>query len=391
MPDDLSKPEYSTAMRTRAVTLLDIALHCGVAKSTVSLALRHDARVAPETTEKILAAASDMGYDPFYYDSARRLSHIRTGQGALNQIIALFFPPHFQQQGFFSELFMGVMDGLMTEGFGLLAFDSRQFKEPNTDAAIWMPFARGYVDGAIFSHGIQWGEELCARLQHQAGFAGRPVVGLLNTLPGAMSVLANNEAGAYASTSHLLQLGHHHLLLCVFPEKDETSHPRLNAIRRALEERGLDPDVHLHLYPINYLPSWVNPATAPKHLMALRHAKRADQVTQDFIGYLRAHPEITAVLGINDACALHVWQAAHLAGLRVPEDLSIVGFDDTDGMANDAGENLLTTVRVPLRAIGQRAAQQIVQQLTGKKRGAKDSILPVELIVRRSTAAAITR
>ena len=180
-----------------------------------------------------------------------------------------------------------------------------------------MPFARGYVDGAIFSRGILWGEELCTRLQHQAGFAGRPVVSILNRMPGATSVLADDAAGTYAAVRHLLHLGHRHLLLCIFEDADESSYPRISITRRALEDSGLDPEQYLHMYEVSNYPSWVNPATAPQHLTALRHAKRADAVTQDFIKHLHAHPEITAIIGINDACALHAWQAAHLAGLKV--------------------------------------------------------------------------
>ena len=102
--------------------------------------------------------------------------------------------------------------------------------------------------------------------------------------------------------------------------------------------------------------------------------------------YLREHPEITAVLAMNDASALRAWALLEREGIRVPRDVSIVGFDDTDPKLDADGRNLLTTVRLPLEELGREAARQLVGAITGRTKREEPVILPTELVVRGSTA-----
>jgi DNA-binding LacI/PurR family transcriptional regulator len=100
---------------------------------------------------------------------------------------------------------------------------------------------------------------------------------------------------------------------------------------------------------------------------------------------MRAHPEVTAILGWNDGVALHAWYTLEAAGWRIPGEISLIGFDDAAAMPGPDGRNLLTTVRVPLREIGEEAARLITARVTGALPTDEHRTLPTELILRGST------
>lgn len=103
------------------VTLQDIAEHCQVNKVTVSRALRGDRRyVSAKTTERILAMAKELGYDPLRHHAARSLRLQGVGQRALSQLVAVFFPVDFQSRPYFLALFQGLLDTLQQRQYGLV-------------------------------------------------------------------------------------------------------------------------------------------------------------------------------------------------------------------------------------------------------------------------------
>ncbi|HEY3415542.1 MAG TPA: LacI family DNA-binding transcriptional regulator, partial [Armatimonadota bacterium] len=191
-----------------AVTLQDIADHCGVHKMTVSRALRGEPNIRQEKLERILAAAAALGYDPARHHAARRLAMQKHGQKMVNQVLALVFPALFPHNPYFSRILDGIIDVLTPRGYALLTIctleqDGRgkKFKLPSI-------FHRGDVDGIItFGHpaGLQ---ELARQLRVMTGGGRFPVVNLMQPLPGSSAVLADDRGGAYAAANHLLDLGH---------------------------------------------------------------------------------------------------------------------------------------------------------------------------------------
>jgi LacI family transcriptional regulator len=101
---------------------------------------------------------------------------------------------------------------------------------------------------------------------------------------------------------------------------------------------------------------------------------------------LRQHQEITAIITQSDNLALVVHHILTQHHLRVPEDISLIGFDDTTPICDNQFRNILTTVRVPLQQLGQAAAQLMIDQLTSSSKKVVRKALPTKLIIRNTTA-----
>jgi LacI family transcriptional regulator len=399
----LPPPDLLAALPTPAtgagVTLQQIADHCGVSKCTVSLALNGSPRISAATATRVRVTAATLGYNPDLHAGARRLAMRKQGKAPINRIVALFFPtPPTIGDSYFSQEFNGVMAGLLEEKFGLLALDSPSFAVAPAGDALWSAFTRGDVDGVIISHGTDK-DTLCERVRANPGFSDRPIVHLISPTTKAqdLSVHADDTAGGYLATQHLLALGHRHVLQFVFPihsglEQPEHILRRQAGASRALADAGLAPDTHLYLYPLPVPQKWHDPALAPRYLASLTaNTTPADPASHAFLAYLAAHPHITAIQGLNDATALRVWQILVQAGYRVPEDYSLIGYDDTDPMLDATGQNCLTSIRIPLQAIGREAARIIVRAISDSSSTPPAVTLPVDLMDRASTGQAPSR
>lgn len=368
--------------RPSNISIKDIARHCQVSTSTVSLALRHDSRVSPAMTERILTAAGQLGYRP--NATARRLVMTRYYDTVINRLAAISLPLGFYGMRFFSDLFTGVLQEFDARGFALLTLTHLGIDAPIEEQTIaFRNLVRHEVDGLIvFSPSTR--QDHLTELRAHHSFGDRVIVSLLGALPGCSSVSVDDEMGAYLSMHHLIALGHQHVLCFIHPSDDPHTLARKAGWRRALREAGYCPDECLHYRTL--LPEWGKPRAFTLFHADTPVSVNEQRVNQIFLEDLQAHPQITAICAVNDACAGHAWQALLHAGLRVPQDYSIIGFDDTDAVYNELGENVLTTLRVPLTEIGQQAASLLVRRVKGELVADTDIILPVELIIRNSTA-----
>jgi len=281
---------------------------------------------------------------------------------------------------YYNRLFWGVLHGLVAEGYAMLVNKLPCAKgQPGPDLT---PLVRqGDIDGIIVPENPAADAQVAA-LRQRAGRA-LPLVSLIWPGEDCSSVVADDEAGMYAATRHLLDLGHRELLYLAQAYSNALSRWRMAGIGRALAEAGLSPDRCLHTMPV--FPYWYSPPSDAR-------AHRAeDGGEHPLVRWLRAHPAVTAVLGWNDSAALHAWYTLEGAGWRIPADISIIGFDDTTPMPGPAGENLLTSVRVPLRDIGAEAARLIVRRIHGDLTDDECRTLPTTLEVRASTAPARAR
>jgi LacI family transcriptional regulator len=104
---------------------------------------------------------------------------------------------------------------------------------------------------------------------------------------------------------------------------------------------------------------------------------------------LKTTPQITSILAPNDPAAVVIRHILQVGGYRVPDDISLVGFDDTDPLWDSTGQNMLTTVRLPLHQLGRRAAKLIIEQATTSENNVEKIVLPVELVVRGSTGEVV--
>jgi DNA-binding LacI/PurR family transcriptional regulator len=137
----------------------------------------------------------------------------------------------------------------------------------------------------------------------------------------------------------------------------------------ACRQHGLNPDRHLHAHLNPHAQDWT-------HNLGV----------SELLAFLHAHPHITAILARHDLEAIKLIRGLSAAGIGVPEQISIVGFDDTDSYVGSGNANILTSVRLPVFEIGKQAAHLIVQQVAEHAVTEEHRIVPVEFIVRGTTA-----
>jgi LacI family transcriptional regulator len=357
-----------TRNRTRAVTLQDIADRCGISKIAVSYALRHDRRnVSQATMERVIAMAQEMGYNPALNHAARRLNSNRTGQRVLNYIVALFFPMHLLGFEYFGQMFKGLQRPVKRERYALLTnlgIDAKGW-EDEIDIPLPLAFPRGDVDGIIIRSQQGSARELLKRLRAEMPNPV-PVVTLNEPTPGCSAVLANDFEGGYAAATHLLGLGHRHIACFKLEERNYPHTQRFKGYLQAYAEHNLDPAIYLH--PIE--------CDTDDH----------SEVSQQVLALLEACPEITAILSVHDCVATLLYRLLHQRGMRIPQDISLVGFDDAEPFTDASGTSLLTTVYAPLEEIGEKASELLIRRITGEAKRDETIVLPTKLMVRATTA-----
>jgi len=374
----------------KPVTLHTIARRCRVAKSTVSLALRGDPRVQPRTAKRIRAVAAKLGYNPAQHESARRLALRKYGGRALSKVVGFLCPEQGYTFPFYSRLLQGALEGFSPAGFNVVAgtFLRRPSGEIEPPTSLEHLLSRGDLDALIYYSDELTFKPILSRARRNPGFQDRPVLSLLFPASGCSCVLADEEDGGFRAAAHLLDLGHRHLLQFgtqYSAKEGPLSAARWGGVRRALASRQLDPDRHLLFLAATR--KWVDPIALPHALREIETSRAAESENgAALLEYLREHREITAILAQNDSIALHVWHALYQAGLHVPADLSLTGFDDTDPMLDEGGRNLLTTVRIPLLDAGREAAQLVTRRVTGELEHDQTVRLPTEFVARASTA-----
>ena len=211
------------------------------------------------------------------------------------------------------------------------------------------------VDGMI-GHGVP--PELRATM---------PFVSLMQGPPGANSILAEEEAGIRQATEYLLSLGHRKIGFLV-NEISEPAQRRVASYRATLAAAGIQPRPEWQ----SLLWDWGPMEESGRRGMAQWLAE----------GFLTLG--ITALLVQNDRAAMGAMQTLLEAGIRIPEDISIVGFDGTDEC--DIVFPRLTSVKVPLESIGERAVELLLRQIRKPNVEPETVLYPVELRVRASTA-----
>jgi LacI family transcriptional regulator, repressor for deo operon, udp, cdd, tsx, nupC, and nupG len=324
-----------------------VAARAGVSVATVSRALRGLPNVAPSTRERVLDAAEALHYvaDP----SASRLASGRS------LTVGLVVP--MLGQWYYMRALSGVEGVLVAAGYDLLPFTT---SGPGGAARFVqeLPF-RKRVDGLVVIDALLRSEHL----DRVVGQSSEVVtVGVVS--PSASSVRIENVAAARLAVNHLTGLGHRRIAVIGGLDDDPLEFPvpveRLRGYRQALVAAELATDPELEV-PGNF--SLEGGAEAMQRLLHL------------------AEPP-SAVFALSDEMAIGAMKVARDAGLRVPQDVSIVGFDDHD-VAAYLG---LTTVRQDVQRLGERAAELLVGHLTGEVTEVVHEVAPTRLVVRGTTA-----
>jgi LacI family transcriptional regulator len=337
--------------RAVAVTSKDIARRLQISQSTVSRALRGDPRVAPQTKARVLEAARQMSYTPNL--AARTLITRKTGTVAVvvNDITNPFYPE--------------LLDILHNE-FALVGYRTVLFNE-RTDASTEQHLAH-LINGSA-ADGIAYvSATLGSPLPARPG--GFPMV-LVNRYVDDVDVdtiVSDNHHGGRLVAAAMVELGHRAIALIAGPENATTSRDRERGFRAELEASGGEFDESL---------------------------RRVGQFShhsgyQWCLDLLASERRPTAIFAANDVIAFGALDAARRVGVRVPEELSIVGFDDID-MAGWEGFSL-TTVRQPLAEMGAAAAHLLIERIeSGDAVPPRRRVFPVGLVRRDTLAAATAR
>lgn len=330
-----------------SVTIRDVARIAGVSTATVSRVLNNSPVVRPETREKVLAVIADTGYRPNL--TARRLSIGRTHS------IGIVLP--FLTLPSFVERLRGVQSVLADTEYDLVLVTAETPEK--IEDCINNLLSQTGVDGIIIVS-ITPTDQQVDQIEQQR----MPVVLVDATQSRLNRVVVDDISGGYQATRYLIDLGHRRIAFL----SDYLDNPfnfvsmsyRCDGYRQALEEAG-----------IPFRPDYQSEGE-----LGGREAYEKAKTL------LNLPDRPTSVFAASDTHAAGVLKAAHDLGIRVPEDLSVVGYDDI----RDAEYLNLTTIRQHLFEMGVKGAQMLMTALNSPPENPLKIMLPVELIVRGTTA-----
>lgn len=346
--------------RSKAATLADVAREAGVSQVAVSAVLngaKTSARTSAETRARVIAAAERLRYHP----NATARALVRGRANAVG-IVVSGLDLGAETNIYFLEVFVGVIAGATQAGQTTCVFTLRDWGE----AQFRIPaLCDGRIDGMIL---------LAPRLGSDASDwlpASTPFVSVHanHAIDGVVNVESDDEAGAFAMVSHMLALGHRRILHVGGPIDAAGADRRIEGYLRAHAAAGVKP-----------LPGHV--------LRSAFTTEGGREALQDWLRRRRGDPLPQAVFGANDAIALGCVEALAAQGLRVPADVSVVGFDDSL-LARAAR---IATVRQPLHEIGCRAVEVLVERIEALQdkrgwQGPRNIVLPSTVVPRPTLAA----
>ena len=329
-----------------SVSIYDIAKKAGVSPSTVSRALEDHPRIGATTRKRIQELAREMDYVPSTV--AKSLSANKTW--TIGMVLATISDP------FMGRVVEGVEQAAIEAGFNVFISTSQNDRQREI-AAIKM-LQKRRVDGIIViaSH----------LLDQYPGFFVRskvPIVIINEQKPGETMhfVTVDDVHAAQSAVEHLLALGHCRIGYVSVTNRPKSNQYRLKGYQDALEAAGIASD----------------PALIFTSHTIEDHAKRGEASLEPLLD-----AGATAVFCYNDTAAMSLLAACYKRGVSVPDNLSVIGFDDIDMAAYTIPP--LTTIRQPRFELGQRSMRMMLALLSGQL--PENQIVPGELVVRQTTA-----
>ncbi len=331
-----------------SISLKQLAAHLGLSTTTLSLVLnkRPSADSIPEETKnRIFLAAKELNYRPNYLARSLRAQRTHT--------LGVLVPE--LSDGYSAMVLNGVESVLTSQGFFYLTASHLH----RSDLLERLP-------GVLVERQVEGMIAVDTPIRFEPSL---PVVNVSghDDIAGVTNVVLNHKHAASLGIGHLFELGHRRIALLKGQEFSSDTEERFDTIMAAARERNVPIDAKLIQQLEGELPSPEIGYGATRKLIA-------------------AGEKFTALFAFNDVSAIGAIRALEETGLRVPEDVSVLGFDDIYGAAfhNPA----LTTIRQPLFEMGRLAAKIVLEELAGERGGDSASVLNVEptLIVRNSTA-----
>lgn len=335
-----------------AATIKDVASKANVSIATVSLVIHDNSRISQATKKKVLKVIKQLDYHPS--KSARDLVSQQTGN-----IGFILTDDHFlRTEPFYTRIFLGTEFEARDRGFYILltTVDSNFGEEDSLPRFI----LDRSVDGVIIAGKVP--SNLIDRITSKYNF---PIV-FVDYVPNNNDhpvVLIDNIQGGILATNHLIQYGHKNIAFIGGDIQHPSISERLMGYTKALESAGLKINDKL-VHTTSPYPDRQNGYDAVKSLF-------------------KKNKNITAIFACNDAMAIGAMHFLKDHGYKIPDDVSIIGFDDVE--VDLLLDPPLTTVRVPKIDLGVEALRLMLDVLKNKGRKHKKVLVPVELIVREST------
>ncbi|GAB5077148.1 LacI family DNA-binding transcriptional regulator [Arthrobacter sp. AD-310] len=346
-------------MSNKSIGIKDVARAAGVSVTTVSHVLNDVAyaRVSPETKEKVRAVAEELGYGPNRLAQALRTQ--RTGMiGLVSEDIAT--TPHA------GRIILGADEAARDRGYNLMIINTSAAASLDSRTADVGALLERRVDGILYATMYHRSVELPANLDSVPSV----LVDSVSTGGNITAVVPDEEGGARTAVSALLKAGHTRIGFLNNTDDVPATRLRLKGFRAALAEAGLDGGAA----PVESAPSEVQDGYEAARRI-LGGTGRADRPS--------------ALFCYNDRMAMGAYRAAAELGLRIPEDLSVVGFDDQQLIAANLHPGL-TTVALPHYEMGAWAARQLIDAIEGKadlaRMARQPTLLDCPLVPRDSVA-----
>ena len=338
--------------------IADVARAAGVSKTAVSFAFNNPARLSTETASRIREVADNLGYRP--HPVARLLTQRRTmSLGILTpQALAVIF-----SNPFFALFLEGVAQASDELGYELHVISPR-------NGSLAAAVGRATVDGVLIVGLSHDHPEV-----NQVRGAGLPMVLVDSDLPEHSSIVVDDEGGARAAAEHVLALGHRAILVVAVERADPGSaEGGPVSVAQGVAER------RLRGYRAEIMAAGVE--LGPEDIVAGRASIDGGEAA--FLRAWSAGARPTAVLAMSDAMAIGAMRAARQLGIRVPDDLSVVGFDDIDLAA--LVDPALTTVHQPVRQKGVDAVRLLLAEMDTRTASQPEHVrLDTRLVIRGST------
>ena len=331
---------------TMPTTINAIAKRLNISKSTVSKALNGRADVSAETRTLVMQTVAEMDYQPSA--AARQLSLGRTEK------IGLFLNTSIE---YTIEYLIGIIPGAVRQASSVGKTLVLHTTPEHAPEALLRACRSGEFDGVIlFSSRFDDIVEQLIKDDYPFVVMGRAFAD-----PRVSYVVSDDYDGAYQATQHLIRLGHRRIAFLTRPELGIVSQTRLHAYLDALADANIEADTNLIVETQIIPESGVEPT---RRLLALSDRP-------------------TAIYAFHDMVAVDVLRVLQEQGLRVPADISVIGFDGL--RITQMTTPRLTTVQQPFERIGQRVVEIVAAQIEDRKSAPVREMLPVELVVREST------
>ncbi|MDZ7717213.1 MAG: LacI family DNA-binding transcriptional regulator [Balneolaceae bacterium] len=331
-------------------TLKEVAKKAEVSITTVSRVINGSSKVNDETRERVQKAMTKLDYQP-----NRVAQRLRNSNGR-SKLLGLIIPDI--QNQFYSNIVRGIEDVTYGNDFAVILCNSDE--NPNKERFYLEVLKSESVDGIILPPIHQFGDEIDSIIE-----LGIPIVCVDRKLMRKKvdTVVIGNDKGGYDAVSHLIELGHKKIAILTSSLQFSSFEERQKGYERALKENGIEID---------------------KRLIKEGDPRSSETARALADELLSLDTPPTAIFATNNLMTLGVLEAVNNHDLKIPEDISIIGFDDLPWAK--AISPSLTTVKQPAYEMGQKAAELFFKRVEDPSREPEVIVMDPKLIIRNSTA-----